>query len=201
MHAELESTKAELKCLQSRDEYKQRELTNLKNDFERREKKWDDAEETLENALKDKLKLLDDVEFLEDSLRFRTENNERLENRVEELNETIKELKKRADMDNKRHEYGHLREKVELLKGSLELSNQRETLLRCQVEGLEAEVSNFKHCEQALKSNLKTEKNEKSRIIEQLEKQLSTAENENARIIAELSKASDKENLLSENKK
>ena len=201
LQAELEATKAELKCLQSRDEYKQRELTNLKNDFERKEKKWDDAEESLENAFKDKLELLDEVEFLEDSLRLSTENNERLENRVDELNETLQEFKKRADMDNKRHEYGHLREEVELLKGSIELSNQRETLLRCQVKGFEAEVSNFKHCEQALKSNLKTEKNEKSRIIEQLEKQLSTAENENARMIAELSRASDKENLLSEHKK
>ena len=198
--AELEATKAELKCLQSRDEYKQRELTNLKNDFERKQKMWDDAEESLENALKDKLELLDEVEFLEDSLRLSTENNERLENRVDELNETIKELKKRGEMDNKRHEYGHLREEVELLKGSLELSNQRKTLMRCQVEGLEAEVSNFKHCEQALKSNLKTEINEKSRIIEQLKKQLSAAENENARMIAELSRASDKEILLSEHK-
>ena len=43
--AELEATKAELNCLQSTDEYKQRELTNLKNDFERKQKKWDDAEE------------------------------------------------------------------------------------------------------------------------------------------------------------
>lgn len=201
LHAELERTKAQLKCLQSRDEYKQRELTNLKNDFERKEKKWDDAEESLENALKDKLELLDEVEFLEDSLRFSTENNKRLENRVDELNETIKELKKRADMDNKRHEYGHLREQVELLKGSLELSNQRETLLRCQVVGLEADLSNFKHCEQALKCNLKTSENEKSRIIEQLEEQPRPAENENARMIAELTRVSDKEILLSELKK
>ena len=201
LHAELEATKAELKCLQSRDEYKQRELTNLKNDFERKEKKWDGAEENLENALKDKLELLDEVEFLEDSLRFSTINNERLGNRVDELNETIKELKKRAEMDNKRHDYRHLREEVELLKGSLELSNQRETLLRCQVEGLKADVSNFKHCEQALKSTLKTAENEKSRIVEQLEKQLSIADYENARMTAELSRETDKENLLSELKK
>ena len=196
LHYELKATNAELKCLQSRHEYKQRELTNLKNDFERKEKKWDDAEESLENALKDKLELLDDVEYLEESLRFSRENNERLKNRVDELNETIKELKKRAKMDNKRHEYGHLREEVELLKGSLELSNQRETLSRCEVDDLEAEVSHFKHCEQTLKSNLKTVKSEKSRIIEQLEEKLSTAENENTRMMAELSRASDNENLL-----
>ena len=196
LHYQLKATKAELKCLQSRHEYKQRELTNLKNDFERKEKKWDDAEESLENALKDKLELLDDVEYLEESLRFSRENNERLNNRVDELNETIKELKKRAKMDNKRHEYGHLREEVELLQGSLELSNQRETLSRCKVDDLEAEVSHFKHCEQTLKSNLKTVKSEKSRIIEQLEEQLSTAENENTRMMAELSRASDNENLL-----
>ena len=95
LHSELEATKAELKCLQSRDEYKQRELTNLKNDFDRKEKKWGEAEESLENALKDKLELLHDVEYLKDSLRFSRENIARLNNRVDELNEIIKELKKR----------------------------------------------------------------------------------------------------------
>ena len=198
LHSELEETKAELKCHQSRDEYKQRELTNLKIDFERKEKKWDDAEESLENALKDKLELLDDVEYLEDSLRISRENNEKLNDSVDELNKTIKGLMKRAKMDNKRHEYGHLREEVELLKGSLELSNQREGLLRCQVDDLEGEVSHFKYCEQTLKSNLETVKIEKSRIIEQLEEQLSVAENENTRMTAELSRASGKESLLSE---
>ena len=141
-----------------------------------------------------------DFERKQEKSELSTENKERLENRVDELNKTIKELKKRGEIDNKRHGYGHLREEVELLKGFLALSNQRETLLRCQVEGLEAEVSNFKHCEQALKSNLKTEINEKSRIIEQLKKQLIAAENENASMIAELSRASDKEILLREHK-
>ena len=201
LESELEATKAELKCLQSRHEYKQRELTNLKIDFERKEKKWDDAEESLENALKDKLELFDDVEYLEDSLRVSRENNEKLNDSLEELNETIRELKKRAKMDNKRHEYAHLREEVELLKGSLELSNQREGLLRCQVDDLEGEVSYFKRSEQTLKSILESEKFEKSKIIEQLEEQLSTAENENTRMTAELSRASDKETLLSELKK
>lgn len=83
-------------------------MINLKNDFERKEKKWDDVEESLENVLKDKLELLDEVEFLEDSLRFSMENNKRLENWVDELNEIIKELKKCDEMDNKWYEYGYL---------------------------------------------------------------------------------------------
>lgn len=83
-------------------------MINLKNDFERKEKKWDDVEESLENVLKDKLELLDEVEFLEDSLRFSMENNKRLENWVDELNEIIKELKKCVEMDNKWYEYGYL---------------------------------------------------------------------------------------------
>ena len=198
LHSELEATKAELKSLRSKDEYKQRELTNLKDDFEKKEKKWEEVEKSLENALTEKIDLLDDLECLEESLRFSRENNQKLNTWIDDLHETIKELKERAKMENKRYEYGHLREEVELLKGSLELSNQRETLLRCQVNGLEADVSHFKHCEETLKSNLRTESNEKSRIIEQLEEQLSTAENENTRMITELSRVSDRENLLNE---
>ena len=198
LHSELEATKAELKCLQSRDEYKQRELTNLKTDFEKKEEKWEEAEKSLENALTDKLELLGDVEYLEDSLRFSQENNQKLNTRVHDLNEIIKGLKKRAQLEDQRHDYGYLREEVELAKGSLELSNQRETLLRCQVDGLEAEVARLKHCEKTLKSNLNTVRYEKSRIIEQLEEKLTTAENENSKMIAELLRASDRENLLKE---
>jgi len=198
LHSELEATRAELKCLQSKDEYKKRELTNLKHDFEKKEKKWEEVEKSLENAVTDKIELLDDLECLEESLRFSRENNQKLNTWIDDLHETIKKLKERAKTENKRYEYGHLREEVELLKGSLELSNQRETLLRCQVDALEAEVSHLKHCEETLKSNLRTVSDEKSRIIEELEEQLSTAENENTRMVTELSRASDRENLLNE---
>ena len=197
LQTELEATNADLKRLQLREEYKDRELTNLKKDFERKEKKWEEAEETLDYAVTEKQELLDDVEYLEDSLRERREINELLNARNDELNDTIKELKK-AVIENKRHQYGHLREEVELLNGSLELCNHREKLLRGQVGALETEVSRYKNCEQTFKSNLKTLNDEKSSIISHLKEQLATAEIENTRMRADLSRVSDKDKMRSE---
>ena len=198
LQAELEVTRVDLDRVQSSMEYKERELTNLKNDFERKATKWEEAEERLDNAVSVKDELLDDVEYLEDSLRVSRERNEELNARVEEMNETMEELKKEIAMINKRHEYGHLREEVELLKGSLELCNHREKLLRCQVDSLETEVSHFKNREQTFKSELETLKDEKSMIINQLKEKLATAEIENARMIAELSSVSDKDKMFND---
>ncbi|XP_078364054.1 uncharacterized protein LOC144648304 isoform X1 [Oculina patagonica] len=198
LQKEMEATNVDLQRLQSREEYKDRELRNLKNDFERKEKKWEDAEESLEYALTEKQELLDDVDYLEDNLRDSRECNEQLNARVDELNETIKELRKKAAMGKKRHDYGHLREEVELLKGSMELCNHREKLLRCQVDALETDVSSHKNCEQTFKSDYKTLEEEKSMIIDQLKEQLATAEIENTRMIAELSRMSHEDNKLSE---
>ncbi|KAJ7357721.1 hypothetical protein OS493_023860 [Desmophyllum pertusum] len=50
----------------------------------------------------------------------------------------------------------HLREEVELLKGSLALCNHREELLRSQVAALEKQASHYKMCEQPSKSDIKT---------------------------------------------
>ncbi|KAJ7356227.1 hypothetical protein OS493_025980 [Desmophyllum pertusum] len=49
-------------------------------------------------------------------------------------------------------DYGHVREEVELLKGSLDLSHHREELLRSQVAALEKQTSHCKNWEQDLKS-------------------------------------------------
>ncbi|KAJ7374464.1 hypothetical protein OS493_007570 [Desmophyllum pertusum] len=46
-------------------------------------------------------------------------------------------------LENTRRHYGHLREEVELLKGSLDLCHYREELLRGQVDALEKQTS---HC-------------------------------------------------------
>ena len=197
LQTELDATNADLKRLQSRVEYKDRELTNLKKDFERKEKKWEEAEESLDYAVTEKQELLDDVEYLEDSLRERREINEQLNARIDELSDTIMKLEKEA-IENNRHQYGHLREEVELLNGSLELCNHREKLLRGHVGALETEVSRYKNCEQTFKSNLKTLNDEKSSIISHLKEQLATAEIENTRMRADLSRVSDKDKMLSE---
>ena len=191
LQAELDANKVELKRLQSREEYKERELANLKSDFERKERKWEEADELVEKAVAERQELWDDVEYLEESLRNSRESNEHLNDRVDELKETMKELKRRRG-------YGHLREEVELLKGSLELCNHRETLLRCQVDTLKAETSHFRNAEQTSKSNMEILKDEKSTIIEQLEDQLAKAKMENARMVTELSQLSEKDKVLSE---
>ena len=191
LQAELDANKVELKRLQSREEYKERELANLKSDFERKERKWEEADELVEKAVAERQELWDDVEYLEESLRNSRESNEHLNDRVDELKETMKEMKRRRG-------YGHLREEVELLKGSLELCNHRETLLRCQVDTLKAETSHFRNAEQTSKSNMEILKDEKSTIIEKLEDQLAKAKMENARMVTELSQLSEKDKVLRE---
>ena len=139
LQADLDGSKAEVKQLQSKKEFKERELANLKSDFQRKEQKWEDANELLEKVMVEREELWDDVDYLEESLKDSQESNETLTFEVDELTIMIQEMKREYRVEHSRWGCGHLREEVELLNGSLELNEQRTVLLESQLDAFEAE--------------------------------------------------------------
>ncbi|KAJ7365296.1 hypothetical protein OS493_005400 [Desmophyllum pertusum] len=167
LQTELDTKRIDLKRLKAKEHYNERELRSLKRDFKRKERNLEETEESLDIALMEKHELLVDVEYLESRFKDSQASKEQLNARVEELKEMVKEL-------NKRRDYEHLREEVELLNGSLVLCNHREELLKLQVDALEADF--------------KSVKDETSTVVDQLEVQLDTFMTENARVISEKDK-------------
>ena len=165
LQTELKTKRTDVKNLRAKEHYNERELRNLKRDLKRKE-------QSLETALAEKQALLDDTDYLEGILRDSRACNEQLNVQINELKDMVKEVNKRPD-------YGHLREEVELLKGSLDLCLHREELLSIQVDALTAEASHFKSCER---------RDEASDLVEQFEGQLELCKKENARIISEKEK-------------
>ena len=115
---------------------------------------------------------MDDTDYLEGMLRDSQASNEQLNMQIHELKDMVKEANKRPD-------YGHLREEVELLKGSLDVCFYKEKLINIQVEALTADASHFKASELT---------DETSALLEQLESQLDLCMKENARIMSEKDK-------------
>ena len=112
---------------------------------------------------------MDDTDYLEGILRDRQASNEQLNKQINELKGMVKEANKRPD-------YGHSPEQVELLKGSLDVCFYKEKLINIQVEALTADASHFKACELT---------DETSALLEQLVSQLDLCRKENARIMSE----------------
>ena len=174
---ELEAMKHELKRLKSGEEYKERELANLRDDIERKERRLQDIEDDLDYAQMDSKDLLYDVDSLKGKLEGSEQRSEQLNLRVDELKVVIKELKAAANLVNNEHYYGYLREEVELLKGSLDLSKHQEEMLECQLDGLEEDFNNLR--------------GRKEEIISNYKQQIFCLLKENSRMKAELSKLSD----------
>ena len=162
LQADLDGSKVEVKQLQSKEEYKERELANLKSDFQRKEQKWEDANELLEKVMVEREELWDDVDYLEESLKDSQESNETLTFEVDELTIMIQEMKREYRVEHSRWGCGHLREEVELLNGSLELNEQRTVLLKSQVDAFEAERKQLRGHVAFLEESLKNtqERNE-----------------------------------------
>ena len=110
-----------------------------------------------------------DVAFLEESLRNSQESNEDLTFEVDELKIMIQEMKK-ENMQLSRHGCGHLREEVELLNGSLELKEQRVTLLKSQVDAFKEESCSFQNVTQSMKREIEILKKENVTKTTQLQK-------------------------------
>ena len=162
LQADLDGSKVEVEQLQSKEEYKERELANLKSDFQRKEQKWEDANELLEKVMVEREELWDDVDYLEESLKDSQESNETLTFEVDELTIMIQEMKREYRVEHSRWGCGHLREEIELLNGSLELNEHRTVLLESQVHAFEAERKQLRGDVDFLEDSLKNsqERNE-----------------------------------------
>ena len=162
LQADLDGSKVEVEQLQSKEEYKERELANLKSDFQRKEQKWEDANELLEKVMVEREELWDDVDYLEESLKDSQESNETLTFEVDELTIMIQEMKREYRVEHSRWGCGHLPEEVELLNGSLELNEQRTVLLESQVDAFESERKQLRGHVDFLEKSLKNtqERNE-----------------------------------------
>ena len=178
--SELETVKREVQRLKTREEYRERELTNLREDIENKEQRLADMDDELNYAKMDKEDVMYDIETLEEKLRESEESNEELNFQVDELKIMMKELKNTGNPQNDRHNYGYLREEVELLKGSLVLSKRQEKHLKCQLDGLE--------------ETLKTSKYKDEQVIRGYKQQIVCLAEENSRIKIELSEMTSNEN-------
>ena len=157
LQADLDESKVEVKRLQFKEEYKERELANLKRDFQSKERKWEEGNEHVEKVTAEVRDLWDDVDYLEESLKNSQERNEDLTFEVDELTIMMQEMRREYRMEHSRGGCGHLREEVELLNGSLELKEQRVVMLESQIDAFEAErkelLSNVDYLKESLKNS------------------------------------------------
>ena len=122
------------------------------------------------------------IELLEVKLKESKESNEVLQFECDEAGEMLKDLKETTRRINSEGiDYGYLREEVELLNGSLELSKNREEGLKSQLKCLGDELEKFRN------------KNEQIEVI--YETPTVTIYKEKGKMALELSKTSDKENV------
>ena len=162
LQADLYESKVEVKRLQFKEEYKERELANLKRDLQSKEQKWKQGNERVEKVMADIGDLWDDVDYMQESLKSSQERNEILTFEVDELTIMMQEMKREYWMEHSRGGCGHLREEVELLNGSLELKEQRVVVLESQIDAFQAErkelLNSVGYLEESLKNS--QEKNE-----------------------------------------
>ena len=162
LQADLDESKVEVKRLQFKEEYKERELANLKRDLQSKEQKWKQGNEHVEKVMADIGDLWDDVDYMQESLKNSQERNEILTFEVDELTIMMQEMRREYWMEHSRGGCGHLREEVELLNGSLELKEQRVVLLESQIDAFQAErkelLNSVGYLEESLKNS--QEKNE-----------------------------------------
>ena len=196
LKTELEKMKCEIELQKSIEEYKERELKNLRGDIETKEEKLKGLEDHLYYAQMDKNDLSYEIDSLQDKLKEREESNECLKGQCYQLEQMVKELKTVVSWEASGHDYGYLREEVELLKGSLDLSRHQEELLKHQVHEL-TDLKTFGDRNDDLEGSYKEPdtnkedplgqmKYEFEEIIKQLKEKLATVEREKVRMSAEL---------------
>ena len=122
------------------------------------------------------------IELLEVKLKESEERNKVLKFECDEAREMVKDLKEMSRRINGENtDYGYLREEVELLKDSLELSKKGEKGLKSQLKCLEDELEKFRN------------KNKQIEVI--YETPNVTIYKEKGKMALELSKTSDEENV------
>ncbi|CAH3038749.1 unnamed protein product [Pocillopora meandrina] len=212
LQADLDESKVEVKRLQFKEEYKERELANLKRDLQSKEQKWKQGNEHVEKVMADIGDLWDDVDYMQESLKNSQERNEILTFEVDELTIMMQEMKREYWMEHNRGGCGHLREEVELLNGFLELKEQRVVLLESQVDAFKAERSSFTNAAHSMKREMDILNNEKattktqfhernretSKTISDLQDEIAKLQKEKSTLSSELSKKSGEDNQLCE---
>ncbi|XP_027060204.1 myosin-10-like [Pocillopora damicornis] len=212
LQVDLDESKVEVKRLQFKEEYKERELANLKRDLQSKEQKWKQGNEHVEKVMADIGDLWDDVDYMQESLKNSQERNEILTFEVDELTIMMQEMKREYWMEHNRGGCGHLREEVVLLNGSLELKEQRIVLLESQVDAFKAERSSFTNAAQSMEREMEILNNEKattktqfhernretSKIISDLQDEIAKLQKEKSTLSSELSKESGEDNQLCE---
>ena len=196
LKTELENMKREIERQKSAEEYKERELKNLRGDIETEGEKLKGLEDDLDYTQMDNNDLSYEIDSLQDKLKESEKSNECLKGQYYQLEQMVKELKTVISWEASGHDYGYLREEVELLKGSLNLSRHQEELLKHQVHELKA-LKTFRDRNDELEGSCKEPdtnkddpldqmKYEFEEIIKQLKEKLATVEREKVRMSAEL---------------
>ena len=212
--SELAKANHEVKRLKANEEYKERELTNLRDDIEKKEWQLKDMKDDLDYAQMDKKDLLYDIDLLKDKLKESEERNKDLQFQVDQLKQMAKEVKVTANWGHKEHDYSYLREEVELLKGSLDLSKHQEELSKGQLNDLKKSYTSLRNENEQIARINNELKDEHEKIMKQLKDQraslereisttdredkLTTLQKENSRITAQLADVSEKYKQLSE---
>ena len=174
--AEVDAMKLALKTLCCKEEYRGRELTNLRNDLEQKERAWEEMGKDLDQALMEKQDLLYDIVSLEGDLKECEASKDKLSCQISDMRNTMKNLKAELEIAGRKNDYGHLREKVELLKGSLALNNRIVELLKNESRALKEE-----------QFHLTKSQSEKSMLIDNLQEKISKLQIENLKIKKEFS--------------
>ena len=131
----------ELNEKNTKDEYRERELSNLRETMRRKTFNWEEMDASLDQLWNDKQKLEEELGFMTASLEESEASKSEL---VKEMNRTKLHLEKLKDQQadcNNMTNYAYLREQCEHLKGSLELSRQNEAWLKKELESTMARSS------------------------------------------------------------
>ena len=196
LKTELENVKREIERQKSVEEYKERELKNLRVDMGTNEEKLKGLEDDLDYAQMDNNDLSYEIDSLQNMLKESEESNECLKSECYQLEEMVKEVKTVISWEASGHDYGYLREEVELLKGSLNLSTHQQDLLKHQVHELK-DLRTFRDRNDELEGSYKEPDTNKEdplgqmryefeEIIKQLKEKIATVEREKVRMSAEL---------------
>ena len=133
----------ELSEKNSKDEYRERELSNLRETLRRKTFHWEEMDASLDQLWNDKQKLEEELGFMTVSLEESEASKSEL---VREMNRTKLQFEKLKDQQaewNNKTDYASLRDHVEQLKASLSLSSQNEACLKKELKSTMARTSSI----------------------------------------------------------
>ena len=170
----------ELDKRRSKEEYIERELSNLKDNMRLKTFNWEEMGTALDQVWSDKQKLEEELGLVTTSLE---ESEAARLDLVKEVNRMRLKLEKVKDEHvslNKTGDYAHLREKVELLEGSLLLSNHNEARMKKELEFANGRASSISSDDEFAQ--------QKEQYKFRIEEQIGELEKENTMILQEFAR-------------